>query len=98
MTDENLLDGPSEKKKESRIQSLWRPFMGWQYLIVCLFDFVIAPVGVAYLYANGYNIPVLEWEPITLQSGGLYHIAMGAVTGVTAWSRGKEKINGVAGK
>jgi len=38
-----------------------------------------------------------QWVPITLQGGGLFHVAMGAVLGVAAWSRGQEKLAGVAG-
>jgi len=32
------------------------------------------------------------WQPLTLGGGGLYHLAMGAVLGIAAWSRGQEKI------
>ena len=34
----------------------------------------------------------LQWNPMTLLSGGVFHAAMGAVLGVAAWTRGKEKI------
>jgi hypothetical protein len=40
---------------------------------------------------------VTAWEPLTLQGAGLFHVAMGAILGVTAWSRGREKLAGVAG-
>jgi hypothetical protein len=30
--------------------------------------------------------------PISFQGGAFYHMAMGAVVGITAWSRGQEKI------
>ena len=32
------------------------------------------------------------WEPITLKEGGFYHLAMAAIIGVAAWTRGQEKI------
>lgn len=32
-----------------------------------------------------------RWEPITLQGAGLFHLSFGAILGVAAWSRGKEK-------
>jgi len=80
--------------------SKWRPAMGWQYMIVCGFDFIIAPIlwsVVQSLYKGNITD---QWDPLTLQSGGLYHIAMGAILGVTVWSRGQEKIaimkNGVS--
>ena len=35
-----------------------------------------------------------QWVPITLQGGGLFHVAMGAVLGVSAYGRTQEKLNG----
>jgi hypothetical protein len=32
------------------------------------------------------------WQPLTLQGGGLIHIAFGAILGISAWTRGQEKI------
>lgn len=37
-----------------------------------------------------------NWDPITLQEGSFFHIAFGAIVGVSAWSRGREKLAGVA--
>jgi len=36
----------SEKKKEDWMNSKWRPAMGWLYMFVCFFDFVLAPTSV----------------------------------------------------
>lgn len=68
----------------------WRPAMAWQYLFVCLFDFVFAPIllGIYSWYSGEYH----AWEPLSLHGGGLYHLSMGAIVGVTSWSRGKEKM------
>lgn len=86
-----------EKNKEeichekSWFKHYWRPAIAWQYFVVCLFDFIIAPVLTAF-YAALVKITYIPWDPITLKETGLYHIAMGAILGVSAWSRGKEKI------
>lgn len=32
------------------------------------------------------------WQPITLGEDGLLHVSFGAILGVSAWMRGKEKI------
>ena len=70
----------------------WRPAMGWMYMVVCITDFIIYPVLWAiFQNANGFN-PINPWEPLTLQGAGLFHMAMGAVLGIAAWSRGQEKI------
>lgn len=78
-------------EEEHWIRKYWRPALAWQYVLVCLFDFVIAPVMNALLayYTHGTYIP---WVPLTLGEGGFYHMAMGATIGVSAWTRGQEKI------
>ena len=70
--------------------------MGWVYMVTCTCDFIIFPVGWSILQSViGAN--VTQWNPITLQGAGLYHLAMGAVLGVAAWSRGQEKMAGSSG-
>ena len=84
----------SEKKKEDWMNSKWRPAMGWLYMFVCFFDFVLAPILwslVQALYKGGVNV---QWQPLTLQGAGLFHISMGAVLGLAAYGRTQEKLNG----
>ena len=84
----------SEKKKEDWMNSKWRPAMGWLYMFVCFFDFVLAPILwslVQALYKGGVN---LQWQPLTLQGAGLFHISMGAVLGLAAYGRTQEKLQG----
>lgn len=73
----------------------WRPMMGWCYMITCITDFIIFPVLWSILQAYNGGQVTSQWNPITLQGAGLYHLAMGAVLGVAAWSRGQEKIAGI---
>ena len=65
--------------------------MAWQYTAVCLFDFMLAPIltGVYYAWAGGTYVP---WVPITLKEGGFYHMSMMAIVGISAYTRGQEKI------
>lgn len=65
--------------------------MAVTYMAICIFDFIVGPVffNVLQVYASA---PITMWIPLTLGGGGLFHVAMGAVLGVTAWSRGKEKL------
>lgn len=84
----------SEKAKEDWMNAKWRPMMGWMYMLVCTFDFVIAPILwslIQAIYKGGVNV---QWQPLTLQGAGLFHIAMGAVLGVAAFGRTQEKMNG----
>ena len=73
----------------------WRPYMAWMYMIVCILDFAIFPVLWSILQAYYDGQVTSQWDPLTLKGAGLFHMAMGAVLGVAAWSRGQEKIAGV---
>jgi hypothetical protein len=67
--------------------------MGWLYMVTCTFDFVIFPILWSVLQSATQH-PVTQWQPLTLQGAGLYHVAMGAVLGLTAFGRTQEKIAG----
>jgi hypothetical protein len=80
--------------KEDWMQNKWRPAMGWMYMAVCVFDFIVAPVlwSIIQLWeTEAANDAFRQWAPLTLQSGGFFHIAMGAVLGISAFGRTKEK-------
>ena len=83
----------SEKKKEDWMNSKWRPAMGWLYMAVCAFDFILFPILWSLLQTL-VKAPVTQWNPLTLQGAGLFHIAMGAVLGIAAMGRTQEKLAG----
>lgn len=60
-------------------------------MITCVMDFIVFPVAWNLLQA-ALSQPITQWNPLTLQGAGLYHMAMGAVVGVTAWQRSQEKM------
>lgn len=84
----------SAKKKEDWMQSKWRPAMGWMYMMVCITDFVLFPVLWSLIQVVGGGEVRTQWQPLTLQGAGLFHIAMGAVLGLTAYGRTQEKVAG----
>jgi hypothetical protein len=94
MTEEVKQLSESEKKKEDWMNSKWRPMMGWLYMATCTFDFVIFPVLWSLLQAVTKAGAITQWQPLTLQGAGLYHIAMGAVLGLAAFGRTQEKLAG----
>jgi len=83
------------KKDEDWMQKKWRPAMGWMYMVVCMMDMVVFPVAWSVLQAV-LKQPVTQWNPLTLQGAGLFHLAMGAVLGIAAFGRTQEKIAGTA--
>jgi len=84
----------SEKKKEDWMNSKWRPMMGWMYMLICTMDMVIFPVLWSLLQSLSHGAVNSQWQPLTLQGAGLFHIAMGAVLGIAAHGRTQEKLNG----
>ena len=87
----------AEKKESSTewMQKLWRPAMGWMYMLVCFCDMIVFPVLWA-LWQGVNHVPITQWNPLSLQGAGLFHIAMGAVLGISAFGRTQEKLAGTA--
>jgi hypothetical protein len=88
-----------EKKKpdDDWMTRKWRPMMAIMYMFCCLADFFIFPIMftvVQFWETAVQNDAFRQWIPITLQGGGLFHVAMGAVLGVSAYGRTQEKLNG----
>ena len=84
----------SEQENEHWMNSKWRPMMGWMYMVVCCFDFVLAPILWSLLQSLSHGSVQTQWQPLTLQGAGLFHIAMGAVLGIAAYGRTQEKLGG----
>lgn len=86
-------------KDEDWMTKKWRPLMAMMYMFCCLCDFALFPVMftiVQFWELQAANDAFRQWVPITLQGGGLFHVAMGAVLGVSAYGRTQEKVAGVA--
>jgi hypothetical protein len=77
------------------MHTLWRPCMGWLYMLICLLDMAVFPVLWA-LWQGYEHQQITQWNPLTLQGAGLFHIAMGAVLGIAAFGRTQEKLAGTA--
>ena len=83
-------------ESEDWINKKWRPAMGWMYMAVCVTDFIVFPIAWSVLQAATHGSVTTPWQPISLQGAGLFHIAMGAVLGIAAYGRTKEKIEGAS--
>lgn len=84
----------SQKKQEDWMNSKWRPMMGWMYMTVCVMDFVVFPILWSLLQSMSHGQVTSQWQPLTLQGAGLFHVAMGGVLGLAAYGRTQEKIAG----
>ena len=84
-----------KKKDEDWMQKKWRPAMGWMYMLVCTLDMAVFPVLWSVLQMIQHTT-ITQWQPLTLQGAGLFHLAMGAVLGIAAFGRTQEKIAGTA--
>jgi hypothetical protein len=79
---------------EDWMNKKWRPLMGYCYMITCIFDFIIAPILWSIAQALGQGQVSMQWQPLTLQGAGFFHISMGTILGLATWGRTREKISG----
>ena len=79
------------KQHEDWIRSHWRPMMAFVYMAIVIFDFIVGPIFWSIIQIYGGSVAI-QWVPLTLNSGGIFHAAMGAVLGISAFSRGREKV------
>lgn len=84
---------PAEKKEDEHwMKAMWRPAMGWLYMVICFMDFVAFPAIAMFMPILIKGMPYLAWQSLTLSNGGLIHMAFGAILGVAAYGRTQEKV------
>lgn len=81
----------SKQQQEDWMNRKWRPAMGWTYMAICILDFAVFPI-LWNLFQHYAGEGISQWDPLTLKGAGLFHMAMGAILGIAAWTRGQEKI------
>ena len=92
MTSKRHATAAIDETYEGWMNRLYRPAVAWTYIVICLFDFLVAPIITFYFYGRfGSGQQYTQWQPLTLIGSGLFHVAMGAIIGVAAWQRGEEK-------
>lgn len=83
----------SEKEYQDHwMNRRWRPAMAWMYMVVCIFDFIIFPAMWVLVLAVKAPDKITQWTPITMAGAGFFHLTMGAIIGIAAWNRTKEKL------
>ena len=87
-----MLNSEEKNYEKTFFHSKWRPSMAWAYLIICLFDFIIGPIFWTLLQEMANVQEFVQWKPMTSSAGGLFHMAMLGIVGVTAWGRTQEKL------
>ena len=91
----NYIAKPIKGKEEDWMTKKWRPMMAIVYMMINLFDFIIGPILFNLLQYHNPGQAIGMWQPLTLQGGGLIHIAFGAILGISAWTRGQEKVEAI---
>jgi hypothetical protein len=91
---DTVVETTNAKPQEDWMARRWRPAMGWLYMAVCAMDFMIFPVLWSVLQSVSHGQVTNQWQPLTLQGAGLFHLAMGAVLGIAAYGRTQEKMAG----
>jgi hypothetical protein len=94
--DKEVIDEQIKKEDEHWVKAYWRPAMGWLYMLICFMDFVGFPLISMFLpvvfKGFGVQYQYVAWQSLSLSNGGLIHLAFGAILGVSAWTRGQEKL------
>jgi hypothetical protein len=90
----DVVETTNAKPQEDWMARRWRPAMGWLYMAVCAMDFMIFPILWSVLQSVSHGQVTNQWQPLTLQGAGLFHLAMGAVLGIAAYGRTQEKMSG----
>lgn len=85
------MSNSAEQKTADWMTTKWRPLMAVTYMATIWFDFIVGPILFNILQYMNPGQAISTWTPLTLQGGGLYHLSMGAILGIAAWTRGKEK-------
>jgi hypothetical protein len=83
------------EKKDDFMTTKWRPMMAIVYMAINICDFMLFPIlwSLIQLWeTEAANDAFRQWVPLTLQGGGFIHMAFGAILGISAWTRGKEKV------
>ena len=83
-----------QKPAEDWMQRKWRPLMAMMYMFCCLSDFALFPIlftVVQFWEIQIANDAFRQWAPLTLQGGGFFHMAMGAVLGISALNKDKKE-------
>lgn len=86
------IDHTVTDNSEDWLIKAWRPYMGYSYMAIVLFDFIFGPIFWSIIQIIGAGSVAIQWIPLTLTGGGIFHVAMGAVLGISAFTRGQEKV------
>lgn len=86
-----------KKKRNANawMRDFWRPLLAVAYTLIIMFDFVVAPILWSGLQVYADGEVTTQWLPLTLNGGGIFHGAMGAILGISAYTRGQEKIENI---
>jgi hypothetical protein len=66
--------------------------MAYVYMAICIMDFIGFPLLTMFLPKITGIGTYIPWKTLTLEGGGLIHMAFGAILGISAWTRGTEKV------
>ena len=90
--DREIAENQMQKQDEHWMKAMWRPAMGWLYMLICFMDFVAFPAISMFMPMLVKGMTYIAWQSLTLSNGGLIHMAFGAILGVAAYGRTQEKV------
>lgn len=65
-------------------QNVWKEVLAYVFAVIIFYDFVIGPTATMFIDAY-FKLNLPAWQPLTLQSGGLFYVSMAAILGTAAY-------------
>lgn len=81
------------KQFTNTLEHLWKPVLAFAFILIILFDFIIAPSIVLGMIKAGIHVAM--WTPLTMDGAGTFYISIGVILGATTWQSGRATIERV---
>ena len=91
MSDIEPIDPIQADLLKQRWWKQWHYSASWLYLIIVAFDFFIAPIGNDIILSY-FHYAIVQWQPITLQGGGIFHFSFMAIIGIATYSKSQQMV------
>lgn len=80
------IDPVQAKLLEPTWVNRWREIVAFAFVIITIYDFVLAPIITQVLVAV-FKANLTAWTPNTLQSGGMFYVAFATILGISSYGK-----------
>lgn len=80
----DITNDPSAKLLEPTWMTIWKEVVAYAFTAIILFDFIVGPIATMFVDAY-FKTTLPAWQPLTLQGGGMFYVAIAAILGTAAY-------------